>query len=286
MISVIVPSYNRESTIRRSVMSVLNQTYRDIELIVVDDGSQDKTLEILGEIDDARLRIIKHQTNRGACAARNTGIMNSRGDLIAFQDSDDFWRKNKLEEQVKVLNDYNADICFCKMERHNYPRKSAIYYPNLCQGVVEYKDLLSKSLVSTQTILAKREVFSETLFDENVKRRQDFDWIIRAAYGRSVCFDDSVLVDVYLQSDSITSCLDYKRTLDTFLGLWEKYDYLFEEYPEFKAGLLANIAEYKNRMGESAVDEYKTLYLNTGKSKYLIKYFLNVFNLSWVYTKF
>jgi glycosyltransferase involved in cell wall biosynthesis len=200
MISVVIPSYNRAGTIKRAVDSVLNQTYPDIEVIVVDDGSTDNTKTVLSEISDKRFRYI-YQENAGACAARNNGIKHAIGEYIAFQDSDDAWRPEKLERQLKTMQQYNADICFCRMERHNYPEGKDRFYPDIPEGIVQYEDLLLRSLASTQTIIAKKEVYNSAMFDVNVKRMQDYDWMIRAAKNHRVCFTNAVLVDLYLQND-------------------------------------------------------------------------------------
>lgn len=97
MISVIIPVYNRENTIRRSVLSVLNQSVSNIEVLVVDDCSNDNTINILKKLKDSRLKIIELEKNRGANFARNIGIDLAIGDYISFQDSDDFWLPTKLE---------------------------------------------------------------------------------------------------------------------------------------------------------------------------------------------
>lgn len=88
MISVVLPAYNRRNTVRKAVESVLNQTERDIECIVVDDASTDDTAGVLTEISDSRLRIIRLTENSGACHARNVGVQAAKGEYIAFQDSD------------------------------------------------------------------------------------------------------------------------------------------------------------------------------------------------------
>jgi len=96
-VSVIIPTYNRAHTIGRAIKSVLNQTYQDFEIIVVDDGSTDNTEEVVKSFRDKRIRYIQHKKNKGAAAARNTGIKSAKGKYIAFQDSDDDdngYRKN------------------------------------------------------------------------------------------------------------------------------------------------------------------------------------------------
>lgn len=115
-ISVIIPTYNREKLIERSIKSVLNQTYKNIEVIVVDDCSNDNTKSIVNSIKDDRLIYIKLSKNKGACYARNKGIEAASGKYIAFNDSDDVFYKNKLEKQLKNLLNNNSDLDFCKMK--------------------------------------------------------------------------------------------------------------------------------------------------------------------------
>ena len=272
MIYVVIPSYNREKTIVRAINSVLKQTYSDLEVIVVDDGSTDNTRAVLSEISDKRFRYI-YQENAGACAARNNGIEHAKGEYIAFQDSDDAWRPEKLEKQIEAMQYYNADICFCRMERHNYPENKEKFYPNIAEGIVEYKELLLKSLASTQTIIAKREVYNSVMFDVKVKRMQDYDWMIRAAKHYSVCFIRDVLVDLYLQNDSITT-FDYNKIQQINEFFLEKYKNLCDEYPEFYAKRLERIAYYKTLAGENASREYQEIYKITGKRKDLVKYMM------------
>ena len=116
MISVVLPSYNRAHILPRAIESILGQTYKDIELIIVDDGSSDNTAEVVGSFSDSRIVYVR-QENAGACAARNNGIAHARGDYIAFQDSDDIWHQDKLEKQLATLQNTGADIVFCRMNR-------------------------------------------------------------------------------------------------------------------------------------------------------------------------
>jgi hypothetical protein len=100
-VSVIIPTYNRVDILPRAVESVLDQQYADFELLVVDDGSTDGTVSMLESYDDPRLRVISHETNEGASAARNTGIRRANGEFVAFLDSDDEWHPEKLQRQLK-----------------------------------------------------------------------------------------------------------------------------------------------------------------------------------------
>src|SRR5258705_13939604 len=102
-VSVVIPTHNRSEFLRSAIASVLGQTYQDFELIVVDDASTDSTAEVVVSFNDSRIKFIRHQTNQGGSAARNTGIRASKCDYIAFLDDDDEWSPRKLSKQVEVL---------------------------------------------------------------------------------------------------------------------------------------------------------------------------------------
>ncbi|MFP5434416.1 MAG: glycosyltransferase family 2 protein, partial [Alphaproteobacteria bacterium] len=102
LVSVILPTYNRARTLGRSIRSVLGQGYSNLELIVVDDGSSDDTRSVIDEFDDKRLIYVPLEKNQGASAARNHGLGLVRGEFVAFQDSDDEWLADKLQQQVSA----------------------------------------------------------------------------------------------------------------------------------------------------------------------------------------
>lgn len=111
LVSVIIPTYNRAKTLLGSVQSALGQTYRNIEVIVVDDGSTDATMDVLASLS-GRIRVIR-QTNAGPSAARNRGVAEAKGEIIAFLDSDDHWMRDKIERQVALMKCGGPDMCCC-----------------------------------------------------------------------------------------------------------------------------------------------------------------------------
>ena len=102
LISVIIPVFNGEKTIKETIESVLNQTFSDLELIVIDDGSHDSTLNIISCVRDLRLKVFSC-ANAGVCVSRNRGFSHASGEFISFLDADDLWAPNKLEAQLKAL---------------------------------------------------------------------------------------------------------------------------------------------------------------------------------------
>ena len=114
MISIILPMYNRAATLRRCVESVLAQTCADWELIAVDDGSVDESVRVVEAFGDARIRLLRHERNRGPSAARNTAIEAAHGEYLALLDSDDEWLPTKLEKQIARLRVGDCELCGCE----------------------------------------------------------------------------------------------------------------------------------------------------------------------------
>lgn len=205
-VSVIIPTYNREKTLKRSVDSVLKQTYTNIEVIIVDDCSIDNTEEIVKSWGNSKIKYYKLEKNSGACVARNYGIEKATGEYIAFQDSDDEWYKNKLELQMKEITNSNVDLVFCALNRikDGQNRKEKIPGDNIeCSNNFTNR-LLMDSCVSTQTILAKKYVFNKEKFDPELPRFQDWDLMIRISKKYKIGYIDMPLLNLYIQKDSIT----------------------------------------------------------------------------------
>ena len=136
---IIIPTYNRGNLIRNSIISVLNQSYKNLEVIIVDDGSTDNTSSEINKIKDDRVRYIKLPENTGGSNARNIGIKNAVGKFISFQDSDDRFYPEKLEKQIKNIINKNSNLDFCKI-RVNF--NSSYYY--LFQIQIKKKTLLKE----------------------------------------------------------------------------------------------------------------------------------------------
>ena len=268
MVSVIIPSYNREKTIERAVMSVLNQTYKDLELIVVDDCSKDNTVEVLKSIKDDRLKIIRLEKNSGACVARNVGIENAQGDYIAFQDSDDEWLLDKLEKQMAIFEKEKVDLVFCAFNRFGLGED--LTYPELPEGIVERKVLLEDSRISTQTLIGKKECFENVKFDPEMPRLQDYDITIRLSKKYSIYFVNEPLVNMYVQNDSISKNND--KLIKAESMILSKYKDDVEKYEDFKYHNVRVLAIYKRISGYKSSYEYKTLYKMKPSVSSLLKY--------------
>ena len=178
IVSVIIPVYNRSSTIARSVESALAQTFQALEVIVVDDGSSDATRDRVESIQDERLRLIRHESNRGAAAARNTGMQASQAKYIAWLDSDDEWLPEKLQTQLDVLQHAAPDVraCYSAHERIEQGR-TRVHLPRQND---RKKLFLGCDLGPGTTLLFERTVLEEVGYlDESLGRYEDWDWLLR-----------------------------------------------------------------------------------------------------------
>jgi glycosyltransferase involved in cell wall biosynthesis len=207
-VSVIIPTYNRALLLGRAIQSILNQTYQNFEIIVVDDCSSDDTEKVINGFYDKRMRYIRHEERKGANAARNTGIKSATGRYIAFQDSDDEWLPEKLEKQVRAFKDGPSDLGVVYTSYWMLEDDRKTYCP---PSYIKQKDgnihdvLLETNFISTPTAVVKKECFEIAgMFDEGLPRLQEWELWIRIS--KHYCFKhiDEPLVKTYLQPDSIS----------------------------------------------------------------------------------
>jgi len=237
MVSVIIPTYNREETIERAIKSVLEQTYENIEVLVVDDGSVDRTEEIVLNLKDNRIKFFK-QNHKGAAAARNYGIEMAKGKYIAFQDSDDVWHKNKLKVQMNELEKSDYDMVFCKYMRNvrNMDGKIETYdMPGKLfnQNEISLKTILTSNYIGTPTILCKKDCFNTEKFDTSLPCLEDWDLAIRFINHYQVGYIDEVLLDAYEQNNSISR--NVQNWIIASKKILKKYAHLYQQFPDLKA---------------------------------------------------
>ncbi len=181
LVSVIIPSHNRGWILKEAVDSVLSQDFRDFELIVVDDGSDDNTRDVLSPYRNMEQVTVIHQKNRGVSAARNRGVDSASGEWIAFLDSDDLWLPEKLSAQVEFFRS-NPDALICQTEEtwiRNGVRVNPKKRHEKPSGMV-FKSSLSLCLVSPSAVMMRRELFERVgEFDESLPACEDYDLWLR-----------------------------------------------------------------------------------------------------------
>ncbi len=185
LVSVVICTFNRANLVPQAISSVQNQTHSNIEIIVVNDASSDNTEEVVKAIPDKRIRYIRHEKNKGLPAGRNTGIRAAKGEYIGFLDDDDEWRADKLEKQLRVIEDYDAVSCGSLW--NGRPRRLHK------QRMVSLNDLRKGSFASP-TLLAKATVLRELPFDESLRLGEDWDAFIRIAQRYSIGYVAEPLV--------------------------------------------------------------------------------------------
>jgi len=181
-ISVIIPVFNRRQEVLRAIASALAQTLPPDEILVVDDASTDGTAEAVAALQEPRIRIMRQAHNRGAAAARNTGIEAAQGDWIAFLDSDDEWDKRKLALQLEALRRAPADTAagvtgYVIRDYRTGEQRS--FHPTARDASLDAL-LWGCPLGVGSTLLARRRVFSEVgLLDPDLPRLEDWEWLMR-----------------------------------------------------------------------------------------------------------
>ena len=215
LVSVIIPTFNRARTLPRAVWSVLGQSYRNLELLIMDDGSTDETAQLIAAIDDPRIRYVLLEGNRGASRARNAGLKLARGEFIAFQDSDDEWLMDKLGRQVEAARQaassavtvFHTKIQYGRDEQSRYGPNRVCCIPALDNpSQDDLKRLIGEgNLVSTQTLFITRDALDRVgPFDELLVNNNDWAFAIELFHNTEVVFINEPLVMTYLQNDSIS----------------------------------------------------------------------------------
>jgi glycosyltransferase involved in cell wall biosynthesis len=227
-VSVIIPTYNRESLIMRSIDSLLKQTNQDFEIIIADDASTDNTEQVIKDFNDPRVTYFKLEKNSGQCVSRNRAMKLAKGEYIGFLDSDDEWLPTKIEKQLGVFensNDPKLAAVYCGfIEKDEVLGVTVTINRGNRRGNL-YKSLLSGFCPSTPTMfLVKKDVLMQVNgFDENLPTFVDYDlWLRVAKLGYTFDFVDEPLIVKYEHAgEQIAKNLDKRmKGLEIFLNKW------------------------------------------------------------------
>src|SRR5215510_14681170 len=162
-VCVITPTHNRAEFLRSAITSVLNQTFQDFEIVIIDDASRDHTQEVIANFSDARIKVIRNQISKGAAGARNIGLINTSCEYIAFLDDDDEWLPEKLKIQISLLDNSPPEIGGIYTYSFIREKASGIVL-SICNH--EMKDFSKDNVITTSSILLRRECFEKCgLFD-------------------------------------------------------------------------------------------------------------------------
>lgn len=223
--SVIIPTFNRANFVLRAIRSVLNQTYQNFEIIVVDNSSNDRTVELIREFQDPRIRIMTIQNQGVIAKSRNLGISNARGTYIAFLDSDDFWDRRKLEmmERLRVAHHDSAGVFIheYKITKNLYKSKKLMAFSNAKYSgrVIPMEDYFYRyeAMIATSCAVVKKTIL-DRVNGFNVSKKligiEDLDlWLRLAKDGCSVFHSNLTLGTLTVGHESVSS------TKNTFRGI-------------------------------------------------------------------
>jgi glycosyltransferase involved in cell wall biosynthesis len=222
-VSVIIPTKNRANYVSSAVRSVLDQTFGDFELIVIDAASVDNTEEVVGNFHDKRVRYVRQETDRGVSASRNRGINLTDGEFIAFLDDDDVWMPTKLEKQVELIGK-NPSVCAVSTGTcvFNDNKKIVSFGIPQTKGDI-FPTILAKNVVGNcSAVLLRRDCLRRAgLFDENLNAAEDLDlWIRVAQHCQFDCVEEYLLL---ARTHSKEISRDHERVLKAMKTLYRKH---------------------------------------------------------------
>ncbi|MFX1394281.1 MAG: glycosyltransferase family 2 protein [Promethearchaeota archaeon] len=271
-VSIIIPCYNGEDTISRAIESILNQTYQGFEIIIVNDSSTDNSEEVIQNYQkkDKRIRYIKHNINRGAGAARNTGIKNSTGRFLAFLDVDDEWLNEKLQKQVDFIEnnkDENLGVVTGGMIFVDERGRKSYWMPQTKNNILT-KLLKTGGIIvgGPSSSLMKKVVFDKCgLYDESheLRNKQDYEMCIRIAQNFKFDFIKEYLVKCYSLKKGIT----YTSTVSNPIKGVNSSLYILDKY---KFLIIKDYISYSNHLKYIGI-QYCWAGLMQKSRKYLLK---------------
>jgi O-antigen biosynthesis protein len=226
LVSVVIPTFDRAHLLPRAVQSVLAQSYSNLEVIIVDDGSTDATAETVGAIADPRVRYARHERNRGAAAARNTGIRESRGEFVAFLDSDDEWLPHKIASQMEAfrlsdLTDVGAVICGFTRVAEDGSHTDVVSYlrGNIFDEVLPYRGAQG---IGSALLVSRAVIDAGIVFDERLPALEDRDLFLQVTRRFAVECVPRPLLRVYRSADEV----HVSRNVE---NLWAAHRHIFQK---------------------------------------------------------
>ena len=253
-VSVIIPTYNRAEFLCSAITSVLNQTFHNFEIIVVDDASQDHTREVMNSLGDKRIRYIRHEKNKGVAATRNTGLVNAKGTYIAFLDDDDEWLPEKLQKQFNLLEScqnivgvvYTGAFVVRKSDR------KILYkvFPNK-RGDIFNLILAKNKIAYTSTIFLRRQCFEKIgLFDKSLEFAEDYDMWLRISKEFQFEYINELLIKYILHDDKQSLTHNYETVIRDLEILLKKYAPLLEANSKGQSYHYRELGEVYCRIGD------------------------------------
>lgn len=250
LVSVVIPTYKRNDTLPRAINSVLNQTYKDIEVLVVDDNEpgdvySQNNLNLLSEYKDKGWVIhIRQDHHSNGAIARNLGIQEAKGEYVAFLDDDDEWEPYKIEKQVELLNTH-PEIGGCSCLYQELKNGVIIHSCPPYNGEEIHKNIFQRSIaVFTSTVLLRKEVLLKAgLFNPKLKRHQDLQLLLDFTLNNKFMVINEYLVRLHLDSD--INRPSYKRLLNIKNDFFEATSHHLDVYSKKEQKLIKSAHEFE-----------------------------------------
>lgn len=240
-VTAIIPTYNSGDLLKDSINSILSQTLKDFELLIIDDGSTDNTREMVNAIDDDRLKYY-YKPNGGVSSARNMGINNASGQYVAFLDADDMWPQNYLETMISALEketDYGVAYTTLKNKYPNGRTVDRRREKHCHSGFITPK-LFEIFVVPTQASVVRKETLGDLRFDEGLKLSEDGDFFLRLSLKTKFLFISSIRVIRRIQTNSLSQSGGKNKTDLSRLRVLERF-YSDSGVKEIVSKRIANI---------------------------------------------
>lgn len=190
LVSIIMPNYNSEKYLEEAIKSVINQTYKNWELVIADDCSTDRSVEVIKQFNDERIKLLSTGKNAGAAVARNKAIDNAKGKWIAFLDSDDLWNPEKLEKQLAFMTNKNVPFSFTHYYFDRNDGNLSEFAPK--KDEYSYKDILKHCYIGCSTVIYNVDTLGKVYMPVEAEKREDFGcWlsILKRGYS-AVCLHE------------------------------------------------------------------------------------------------
>tara|TARA_B100001029_G_scaffold169001_1_gene163522 strand:+ start:438 stop:1175 length:738 start_codon:yes stop_codon:yes gene_type:complete len=194
LVSVIMPYFRKKEFVEQSILSVMNQSFKNIELIIIYDDENFEDYEYISKIckNYKNIKIIKNKKNLGAGESRNVGIKSSKGDLIAFIDADDYWYKNKLEKQIKFMDENSYQFIFCDYIIKSKNGEKIISYKN---KFLDYSILLKSCDIGLSTVIISSDLIKENLFPKLITKEDYVVWLqITKKKINAYCLNETLVI--------------------------------------------------------------------------------------------
>ena len=255
--TVIIPLYNKEKYIENAIKSILNQTFTDFELLVINDSSTDKSIEIASEFLSEKVQLISHEKNSGLAATRNTGIKNANSNYITFLDADDLWKPTYLEKIFYLIQNFSEARIFATNYEEIWDKTVKKPHNELDESEKKFSGYINffrtnikQGLYNHGSVCLHKEVYENVgFYNENIQLSQDLDFNIRANYHYKLAYDNSVQMSYFMQTENqLTRSSIIKKTIPNYdnYNNWAKNNSDLKKYLDFERYILGKRLKKNN----------------------------------------